>query len=143
MNAHSRPVARLRIYDVDLVMRARKPARHSRIAYTAPIGPRRPTLCSYAEPIGPSIPVPASAGPVSARMIAANVCHAHKQPFREIVGPIRFAPVVLARQEVMWRLHHELGWSKSRIGRFLGRDHSTAWHGIRKHQARLDAGHSA
>lgn len=41
--------------------------------------------------------------------------------------------VARARWEAMYRLHEELGMSKSRIARYFGRDHTTVMHGIAKH----------
>lgn len=58
-----------------------------------------------------------------------------------IMGRSRIAEVVAARQEVVYRLHQELGVSFAQIGRFLKQaDHSSALHAYRRFSERLAAG---
>lgn len=53
----------------------------------------------------------------------------------------RDVATVRARHCAMWRVKRETPWSLPSIGRsFGGRDHSSVIHGIRRHQARIDAG---
>lgn len=52
----------------------------------------------------------------------------------------RRRPLAYARQEAMWRMMQCGKWSTTRVGIFLGgRDHQTVIHGVKGHQARLDA----
>jgi chromosomal replication initiator protein len=68
----------------------------------------------------------------------AREYHVH---FSDLVSERRDKQSVLARQCAMWRIKRELPWSLPRIGRAFGdRDHTTILHGIRRHQARIDAG---
>ena len=78
--------------------------------------------------------------PSSARQMLADVAVARSTTTEAILGPSRLARLVRARQEVMWRLRQApFGWSYHRIGRFMrSRDHTTALHGVRQHQARLE-----
>ena len=81
---------------------------------------------------------PFTVGP--ARQLLADVAAAHSLSQEDILGPSRKLRIVRARQEVMWRLRQApFGWSYHRIGRFMrSRDHTTALHGVRQHQARLE-----
>ncbi len=74
------------------------------------------------------------------RSIMLDVAKAHGLHFHDFVGRSRVQRIVFARQEVMWRFKHELGWSLPEIGRRLGgRDHTTVLHGVRQHQRRIDS----
>lgn len=57
----------------------------------------------------------------------------------ELLGPRGPAPLSRARQWVMAELR-AAGWSLPRIGRFLGRDHTTVLHGLRCEAARRAEG---
>lgn len=49
--------------------------------------------------------------------------------------------LVKARQEMMWIAKNKCGMSFNRIAIYLGRiNHTTVLHGVKMHQARLDAG---
>lgn len=58
---------------------------------------------------------------------------------RELKSQSRTQRVAWARQEAMWRMRRELHIPYPTIGRLFSRDHTTAIHGVRRHQARLDA----
>jgi len=47
----------------------------------------------------------------------------------DIVGPRRFKRIVEARWAVMASLDH-MGWTTTRIGKRLNRDHTTILHGL-------------
>lgn len=49
----------------------------------------------------------------------------------------RERPVVIARQEAMYRCAEETKFSLAAIGRFFGFDHTTVMHAIKAHRARL------
>lgn len=72
------------------------------------------------------------------RRIALEVCAKHGLKLQVLISTRRDVPVVLARHEAMWRLHHETTMSSTQIGRCFKRDHSTSIHAVRKHQWRLD-----
>ena len=50
----------------------------------------------------------------------------------EILSDRRFREFVEARQILMWEMYKHLTWSLPRVGRFLGRDHSTVLYGKRR-----------
>lgn len=52
--------------------------------------------------------------------------------YGEIIGDVREARVCPARWAVMLRLRRERNWSYPRIGRALGKHHTTVLHGVRK-----------
>lgn len=75
------------------------------------------------------------------RAICEDVARKHRTTFLELRSHRRHRAVNLARQEAMWRCRHETTASLPMIGRVLGhRDHTTILHGVRRHQARIDAG---
>lgn len=58
----------------------------------------------------------------------------------DLRGPDRTKAISTARQHAMWLMAQQPHLSLPQIGRYLnGRDHTTILHGIRQHQARLDA----
>lgn len=72
------------------------------------------------------------------RVIARQVCEKHGISFLELCSRRRTAQLVLARQEVMYRLRYETTLSYPQIGqRIGGRDHATAIHNVRRHEAML------
>ena len=54
-----------------------------------------------------------------------------------ILSDRRDRETAYARQELCRRLHDDHGWSLSRIGRFLDKDHTTVSHGVRQARQRL------
>jgi hypothetical protein len=75
------------------------------------------------------------------RHIMEEVALEYRVTVLELVSPSRKSPVVRARQAAYWRANRETQLSLHGIGRhFGGKDHTTVLHGIRKHQARIDAG---
>jgi chromosomal replication initiation ATPase DnaA len=73
--------------------------------------------------------------------IIRDVCERRDVSRDDLLSPRRQTNVVRARQEAMWLVRHKTGLSLPNIARrFGGRDHTTILHGIRTHQARLDAG---
>jgi hypothetical protein len=56
----------------------------------------------------------------------------------DILGDRRFKPIAHARQHAMWLLS-DWGYGLAEIGRKLGRDHSTVFHGVAAHEARRRA----
>lgn len=74
------------------------------------------------------------------KVIIAEVCEKHGIDWIELVSDRRPAATVLARHEAMYRMRHETTMSLPAIGRKLGgRDHSSVFHGIRRHEERLAA----
>lgn len=58
----------------------------------------------------------------------------------ELEGQGRTRSITVPRQDLMWRMVQAKRWSLPQIGRCLGgRDHTTVMHGVKAHQARLDA----
>lgn len=101
------------------------------------------------------VDAPAGAGPASSaqtvnapppaprimiREIARAVSLVHGIPLTELMSERRQRATVVARQEAMWLAKKYTHHSLPSIGRGLGgRDHATVIHGIRSHQARIDA----
>jgi chromosomal replication initiation ATPase DnaA len=79
--------------------------------------------------------------PLTAAEILQQVCTAREVTKIALRSGRRFQQLVHARHEIMWRVHHETSLSYPQIGRLLGgMDHASCIHGVRKHQARIDAG---
>ncbi len=74
-----------------------------------------------------------------ASLIVRSVAIKHKTTINGLKSKRRNKDVVAARHEVMWRLHKKTALSMPQIGRILNKDHTTVLHGIRKHQARMEA----
>ncbi len=98
------------------------------IIYAEPIGPRRPLFAQVSV---------AAATPARARKIVAEVAEKHGLTVDQLISYARSKHLVLARQELYWRLHAETTWSIKRIGDFLERDHTTVLHGIRRQRKLL------
>lgn len=80
----------------------------------------------------------AFAGPTIARLTDAAAAEFGVRA-AIIYGPQRAAPIALARQVVMFLAatrHHR---SQPQIGRALGRDHTTVWHGVHRIAAMVAA----
>lgn len=72
--------------------------------------------------------------PVSAREIVERVAREHDTTVIDIMSRSIFREHVLARWAAVKQIHEEHPtWSMARIGRFMGRDHSTILHVFRKH----------
>lgn len=70
------------------------------------------------------------------RLIAEYVAREHGVAIADILSDSRIRRVTRARQEVMRRAV-EAGFSLGRVGRFLGRDHTTVLHGVNAARARI------
>ena len=77
----------------------------------------------------------------SAMQIMREVCQAHRVPRLAIMSGRRSPQIVNCKHEIMWRVYHETSLSYPQIGAILGgMDHTSCMHGVRRHQARIDAG---
>lgn len=73
--------------------------------------------------------------------IKMEVAAKHGFTVCEMESARRNRKLVNARHEAMWRMHKETSASLPMIGKVLGgKDHTTILHGIRRYQARIDAG---
>lgn len=73
--------------------------------------------------------------------IVKQVAFKHGMTVDELKTTSRLRSRVQARHEAMYRIWQERGVSLTQIAKMVGvTDHSTVHHGIRKHQARIDAG---
>jgi len=71
------------------------------------------------------------------RRILTSVAEKHGIASARLLGRDATRPVVLARQELYWRLRQETDYSYPEIGRLVGgRDHSSILHGVRRHTER-------
>lgn len=103
----------------------------------------------YLQPIGPIIPCAVRAARVQlaknpssrtkAQTIMLEICEEFDIALSDLMSPRRFMDAVLARRKAFWRLKNETTWSLPQIGRFIGKDHTTVLHGIRRFQ--VDALH--
>jgi len=76
----------------------------------------------------------------TADTIIAEVAKAHRLTVPQLKSHRRWKEIVIARQEVFWRLSKETEMSLPMMGRKMGGfDHTTCLHSIRKHQQRIDA----
>ncbi len=71
--------------------------------------------------------------------IAYQVCQKHRITLAQLRGKQRARCFAWPRQEVMYRASKETSASLPEIGRYLDRDHTTVIHGIRAHEARMEA----
>lgn len=70
--------------------------------------------------------------------ILAQVAQKHRLKVEDLTGPSRLRKIILARQEAMWELRQRTRLSSPQIAAKLGRkDHTTALHGVRRHEARI------
>ena len=97
----------------------------------------------YARPIGPGMGM-VFVMPTTmqrAKRIMAEAAERYGVTVIDLQSDRRDALSVRARHFCFWTMRHETTWSLPRIGQlFGGRDHTTVLHGIRRHQARIDAG---
>jgi len=75
-----------------------------------------------------------------AQKIMTDVCARHDMAVEHVMSLRRNPNYVEARSEIAWTIREQCNWSYPHIGRFLGRNHSTAIRLTRIHQAKLDAG---
>lgn len=68
---------------------------------------------------------------LAARAITVAAAIFHVVPSRRLLRPGRHRDICAARWIAAWVLHRR-GWSTLKIGRFLGLDHSTVLHGLRR-----------
>ena len=68
------------------------------------------------------------------RTILNEVAKRHMISPKDILSNSRRNFIVVARQEVCWRLHKELKMSLPQIGRRLNRDHTTILHSLRAYE---------
>ena len=80
---------------------------------------------------------------LSWREILHAVARKHNIPVDWILSERRSGPIVLARQEAMYRIYEETTLSLPGIGSRLNRDHTTVLHGIRAHAKRIGEGQGA
>ena len=89
-------------------------------------------------------PKEAEAEPVEVRYFAAEilaaVCVVRKIDKTDLLSPRRTPKTVTIRHEAYWLVKKLTKLSLPQIGRILERDHATILHGVRKHQAKIDAG---
>jgi chromosomal replication initiation ATPase DnaA len=101
-------------------------------------------------PVAPPAPEPVIAAiepeadaelvPKTMREIAQEVGAKYKVDVARMKSRAQVQEICQPRQEAMWRMHKEMDFSLTQIGTFFNRDHTTARSGIRRHQARIDAG---
>jgi hypothetical protein len=66
------------------------------------------------------------------------VAQKHGLAYEDIVGPLRKAKIVEARQECYWWLNRKFGFSTITTGMLIGnRDHTCVVQGVPKHEARV------
>lgn len=111
-----------------------KPRRVALLAPAAPV-----VVEPAAEPV--CQPVPVSLHPLAPapwRVILQQVAEKHNVAIRDICSSKRDKFITPARYEAAYRMRHEAKMSLPQIGKRLGgRDHTTALHGIRMHEAFL------
>lgn len=73
------------------------------------------------------------------RDIARSVAEDHDIELELLLDVVpKTAWLVRLRQEFYWRAHRTGRFSLPRIAAFLGQDHTTVLHAVRRHQARLN-----
>ncbi|MDB6454724.1 helix-turn-helix domain-containing protein [Falsirhodobacter sp. 20TX0035] len=69
--------------------------------------------------------------------LADEIAEAHGINRCELLGTRRHPRVVHPRQELCLRAQERFGWSTTRIGQMVNRDHSTVVHSIQQARARI------
>lgn len=69
-------------------------------------------------------------------LIIDEVCEQRELPVAMVIGHVRSGPLVHARQEIMYRMTVELGYSTVMVAKMMNRDHSTVVYGRQKHAKR-------
>lgn len=64
--------------------------------------------------------------------IKAQVARKHMITVQDLEGPSRKEEIVEARNEAIYRCHHETKANLSTIGRFFNRSHSTVIHALKQ-----------
>lgn len=82
----------------------------------------------------------AAMGPARARVIVGEVSRKHGVNPKSLMEGYRYCGIVKARMEVVYRLRTEIEWSFTRIGMFLGRDHTSIIHLYRKYLWKFHGG---
>ncbi len=78
--------------------------------------------------------------PFPAQTIIHQAARKHSVTVAEMKGAGRYRNIVRARQEAMYRIRMELGYSFPQIAKMLNRsDHTTVMHGFKAHKKRLEA----
>lgn len=68
---------------------------------------------------------------LAARVLAVAAATFHVIPPRRLLQPGRHRDICSARWVASWILRRQ-GWSTVKVGRYLGLDHSTVLHGLRR-----------
>lgn len=113
------------------------PQKPRRVVLLAPVEPV--DVDPVPEPVRPPVPdyIPAL-GPLLWKVILQQVSEKHGVAIRDICSAKRDKYITPARYEAAYRMRHEAKMSLPQIGKRLGgRDHTTALHGIRMHEAFL------
>lgn len=74
------------------------------------------------------------------RQIIADIALIYGVTYADVMSVRRTQQIVRARQHIMFELSQRTPWSIAQIGRFLGRDHTSVLHGVKKHQKRIEDG---
>jgi hypothetical protein len=107
--------------------------------YDGPVGPLPTFQGLPADVIKPiEEKKPESKSPL--RDLLYEVAHKHGLQPGDIRGEWRIVPVVFARHVFMYRARSETKASLPQIGRFLGMDHTSVLHGIRKIEGMIQRG---
>lgn len=99
----------------------------------------------YAAQLWPGLRVSygrlAPAEPPTLEELLSHVSLKHGITVLDLKSARRTKPICIARHEMFWLARNFTTCSLPQIGRAVGlRDHSTVLHGVRRHQARIDAG---
>jgi len=98
-----------------------------RIAYDAPIGPRRPNQFEYALPAWDVAPMPKDI-----RWMLKFVALRYDVPAEAIRSPRKYAKLSLARAVFCWLAFHETSRSLTQIGEFIRKDHTSVQYAVRR-----------
>lgn len=107
-----------------------------RLSYQPPVARMRvPTVAELdaelsIQKIGKASVPPTLLMKVKADKILREVALKHAVTIADIRGPRRFIPLMRARREAMYRLHHEMSWSQIRVANYLNKDHSSVHHAL-------------
>lgn len=75
--------------------------------------------------------------PPEVRLTILKILDTHNLTWAAMVQNARFKRIVDCRHAIFVALHKEHGWAFARIGRLMGKDHTTVMHAIQKHDKKV------
>lgn len=121
----------------------------ARKCYGFPLRIRRPGRRLHHEPIGPKMPAALRAAQMGVgtgggfkpvEVVIREEMEVSGLTLDDVMQKSKRQKFCDFRQRLYWRLRHESGLSFPKIGKLVGRDHTTICHGVARYQEIIDEG---